>query len=374
MLRRTLFAFAGLLVTLAAGMAHAAGVEVTDLAGRKVTVPEKVERIILGEGRFLPTLAILDRQDPTARIVGMMGEFERLDPASYKRFADRFPKLAKIPRIGRANEDSFSIEQAIAQKPDVAIFGIEGHGPASTSKEVIDRLQAAGVAIVFIDFRRDPLGNTVKSMQVLGRVLGREKEASEFLAFYDEQMRRVTDRLAKVKTRPTVFLESRVGLNDACCETMAHGMMAGFLDRAGGDNVAKKIVPGEVGTLNIEYLLTSQPQFYLGTAVGAVDTVSKMPNRIVLGAGVTPEVARASLQRATARTGISSLSAVREGRAFAIWHHFYNSPFNVVAVQAIAKYLHPQEFADVDPTATFRTMYDRFQPFPLDGTYWISLK
>jgi iron complex transport system substrate-binding protein len=374
MLRRALRLAALTLFAATVNLAHAAGVEVTDLAGRKVTVPEKVERIILGEGRYLPALAILDRQDPTARIVGMMGEFERLDPAGYKRFADRFPKLDKIQRIGRASEDSFSIEQAIALRPNVAIFGIEGHGPASSSKEVIDRLQAAGVAIVFIDFRRDPLGNTVKSMQILGRVLGREKEATEFLAFYDEQMRRVTDRLAKVKTQPTVFLESRVGLTDACCETMSHGMMAGFVDRAGGDNIAKKIVPGEVGTLNIEYLLTNQPQYYIGTAVGAVDTVGKMPNRIVLGAGVTPQVARASLERATRRTGIANLSAVREGRAFAIWHHFYNSPFNVVAVQAMAKWLHPQEFADVDPTATFRTLYERFQPFPLDGTYWIGLK
>ena len=252
---------------------RAAAVEVVDLAGRTVRMPDKVERIILGEGRYLPTLAILDREDPTQRVVGMMGEFERLDPASYARFAQRFPKLAKIPRIGRTTEDSFSIEQAIALQPQVAIFGIEGHGPASNSKEVIDRLQAAGVAIVFIDFRRDPLGDTVRSMKVLGRVLGREKEAAEFLAFYDEQMRRVTDRLAGVKSAPTVFLESRVGLTDACCETMAHGMMSGFVDRAGGDNIAKKVVPGEVGTVNLEYLLTQQPRYYIGTAVGALDTV-----------------------------------------------------------------------------------------------------
>ncbi|MFA9438261.1 ABC transporter substrate-binding protein [Uliginosibacterium sp. sgz301328] len=349
-------------------------VDVVDLAGRKVSVPDKVERIILGEGRYMPTLAILDRQDPTQRVVGMMGEFERLDPAGYARFVQRFPKLAKIPRIGRASEDSFSIEQAIALQPQVAIFGIEGHGPASTSKEVIDRLQAAGVAIVFIDFRRDPLGNSVKSMNLLGRVLGREKEASDFVAFYEEQMRRVTSRLASVKSTPTVFLESRVGLTDACCETMAHGMMSGFIDRAGGDNIAKKVVPGEVGTVNLEYLLTQQPRYYIGTAVGALDTVDKMPNRIVLGAGVSPAAARASLVRATRRTGIANLSAVREGRAFAIWHHFYNSPFNVAAVQAIAKWLHPEQFTDLDPDATLRTLYQRFQPFELDGTYWIGLK
>ncbi|MBO6838753.1 MAG: Fe3+-hydroxamate ABC transporter substrate-binding protein, partial [Alphaproteobacteria bacterium] len=51
-------------------------VTVTDLAGRTVEVAVPVQRIVLGEGRFLPSLGILDREDPTARIVGMMGDFE----------------------------------------------------------------------------------------------------------------------------------------------------------------------------------------------------------------------------------------------------------------------------------------------------------
>lgn len=98
-----------------------------------------------------------------------------------------------------------------------------------------------------------------------------------------------------------------------------------------------------------------------------------MPLRIVLGADATPEAARASLARAVQRRGIAQLKAVQEGRAFAIWHHFYNSPFNVVAVQVFAKWLHPELFADVDPHATFRTLTERFQPFALEGTYWTEL-
>jgi iron complex transport system substrate-binding protein len=43
-------------------------------------------------------------------------------------------------------------------------------------------------------------------------------------------------------------------------------------------------------------------------------------------------------------------------------------------VQAMAKWLHPQRFADLDPEATLRTAYARFQPVPLNGTYWIGLK
>ncbi len=65
---------------------------------------------------------------------------------------------------------------------------------------------------------------------------------------------------------------------------------------------------------------------------------------------------------------------MRDGRAYAIWHHFFHSPFNVVAVQAMAKWFHPQEFADVDPEATWRDFMTRFQPFRSEGAYWTGTR
>ena len=51
-----------------------------------------------------------------------------------------------------------------------------------------------------------------------------------------------------------------------------------------------------------------------------------------------------------------------------------SSPLNVAAVQAIAKWLHPDLFADLDPEATLRTLYERFQAVPLSGVYWTGLE
>jgi iron complex transport system substrate-binding protein len=101
--------------------------------------------------------------------------------------------------------------------------------------------------------------------------------------------------------------------------------------------------------------------------------VQSAPQRIALGAGVPADVARRSLEHVLQRPKIASLRAVREGRAHAVWHHFYNSPFNVVAVQAMAKWLHPDLFADLDPRRTQEEMYRRFQPIALQGEYWTSV-
>jgi iron complex transport system substrate-binding protein len=198
-------------------------------------------------------------------------------------------------------------------------------------------------------------------------------EAAAFNRFYETELAKVAEGLKGVSRRPSVFLEMRVGMTEECCGTMSEGMMGRFVDFAGGDNIARGLVPGAFGTLGLEHLIARQPEVYVGTAIGAAATVVEHPTRIVLGAGVEKAAAEASLRRAVARPGIDQLVAVRSNRVHAVWHHFYNSPLNVVAVQAFAKWFHPERFSDIDPEATLRALHGRFAPVPLDGVYWISL-
>lgn len=367
-------ALGALLLAFAGAASGAATHEVTDLAGRKVQVPVQIERVMLGEGRLLPALALIERGDPTRRLVAMMGEFELLDPAGYAQWRARFPALDRVQRIGRSSAGSVSVEQVIAARPQLAIFGLGGgHGPSDRDRETIARLEAVGTAVVFIDFRHDPLRNATRSIRLLGEIFGERERAASFIADYDAALARVTTRLAAAKPpAPSVFLENRVGLSEGCCDTMV-GLVGLLLDAAGGSNIARGLVPGEYGTLNPEFLIARQPDVYIGTGIGAEATADKHPLRIVLGAGASETAARASLQRAVQRRGVAQLAAVKNGRAYAIWHHFYNSPFNVAAVQAMAKWLHPALFADLDPRATLADFYARYQPIPLDGVYWVAL-
>ncbi|MBO1075580.1 ABC transporter substrate-binding protein [Roseomonas marmotae] len=374
MLRRVLATAVCGLALLATSLPAARAGSVTDLAGRQVDIPAKVERIILGESRLLPVLAILEKGDPTARLVGMQDDLRQLDPQTYAQFKTVAPKLDSIPRLGRSAAETFSVERAIGTVPDLAIFGVSGHGPGSQSRQVIDALEAAGTKIVFIDFRTDPLANTPRSMLVLGEALGRQAEARAFVEEWEKQLKLVTDRLAEARPeKPRVFLESRVGFSEDCCDTMARTMMAHFLDAAGAENLGAALLPGATGKVSLEKLLTDQPQYWVGTAVGRPGAAQEPGHpRIALGNGATAEEARATLAAALARPGVKELEAVRQGRAMAIWHNFYNSPFNVVAVQALAKWLHPDLFADLDPEATMKMLYERFQPVPLTGLYWVE--
>ncbi len=357
---------------------------VTDLAGRQVVIDGPVSRIILGESRYIMALSMLDKKQPFARIVGMLADLKQVDFGSYQQYQSRFPEIDDIALVGHSSADSFSVEKVLTLDADLAIFGVEGHGPNARHSQLIQQLENAGVAVIFVDFRKQPLKNTVRSMTLLGKVLGKEKEAKAFTDFYEKQLARIVGAMASKaafsQERPSVFLHSRVGLQDLCCETMVRGMMAAFLEAAGGENIAKPLVPGAAGVMNLEYLLTMQPDIYIATGIGST-TVTKdvklpdedTPPYIVLGAGVEEDVARQSFQRAISKIGVRELTAIKSKRAFAIWHHFYNTPLNVVAVQAFATWLYPEEFADVDPRDTLQQLFDQFLPVPLSGTYWVGL-
>ena len=75
-----------------------------------------------------------------------------------------------------------------------------------------------------------------------------------------------------------------------------------------------------------------------------------------------------------ARPGFGETSAVKNKRVMAIYHQFYQSPYHFVAIQALAKWLHPDAFKDLDPKATFDELHKQFLPIELTGVFWTELK
>ena len=344
----------------------------TDLAGRQVEVPATVQRIVLGEGRLLPVLGILEGERLLERLVGMPADLALVDPGTHQQYVQAFPALQQLPRIGQGSADTFSLEQVLSLAPDLAIFSLSGHGPGSHQQRLTEQLQRAGVAVLFVDFREQPLRNTPLSIELLGKALGREERAAAFNRAHAEALAQVHDALP-AGPGPLVFLHSRAGLGDGCCESMARGMLAGLLQAAGGRSLASEHLPGHAGVLSLELLLSQPVEHYIASAVGSAQSLAEGAPYIALGPGVSEQPARESLQRLLGQGGLRHLPAITGGNAHAIWHGFYNSPFNVVAVQVFARWLYPERFADLQPRATLERLYADFQPIALQGAYWVDL-
>lgn len=341
---------------------------ITDIAGRKVAIERPVKRVLLGEGRQLLAISLI-HPDPVSLLAGWPADLVRQDATTYGLYRDRFPGIEKVPLVGQGSVDTFSLEQALAVAPDVAVFS-GGYGPSIKSTDVIARLEKAGIPVLFIDFMGRPLENTAPSLAILGQLLGREAEARAYIDFYNSHMQRVADRLAEAKPKaPAVFMHAHAGLG-ACCNAPARATIGAFIDAAGGHNIAADVLKTPFGQLNLEYILASNPDIYVGT--GGVHLADK--GGLVMGPGIEEKVSRAALAGVVARPGLAELAAVRNGRVYGLWHIFNNNPMNFLAVEVLAKWFHPELFADIDPDASLRELNERFLPVAMQGTYWVTLK
>lgn len=364
----------GLSLLATALPARAEKVKVTDVLGRTVEVEAPVQRVILGEGRQMNFVAALDREDPFKRVVGWRDDLPKADPDNYKQYLARYPQIAKIPTFGGMKEGAFDVEQAIALKPDVLFLNVEAK-VASDEAKLVDKLASLGIPVAYVDFREKPFQNTEPSMRLIGKLFGKEKLAEDFIAFRAGEIARVTDRLAKVKDlkRPLVMMERAGGYSDDCCMSFGNENFGKMVDIAGGKNFASDLIPGTFGTVNPEAVVASNPDVVIITG-GNWGAYVPGGAWVGLGPGSDMIEARRKLANLAQRPAFAQTRAVKENRVHAIWHQFYNSPYQFVAIQEMAKWIHPELFADLDADATLKTLHERFLPLPYEPGYWVSLE
>jgi iron complex transport system substrate-binding protein len=366
---------AALSLALFSGVANAGEmVKIKDITGREVSVNVPVERVILGEGRQIYFTGALDTEHPFKRIVGWRDDFQKADLDGYNIYLKKFPEMGKIPTFGGMKDGTFDIEQAVTLKPDVIIMNIDAKS-ATEESGYIEKLSKVGIPLVYVDFREKAMENTDPSMRLIGKLFGKEQRAEEFVQFHDAQIKRVTDKLASVKDlkKPVVFMERAGGYSDDCCMSFGNENFGKMVQLAGGENMAGKIIPGTFGVVNPEQIIASNPDQVIVTGANW-ELYVPGGKWVGVGPGADKALAEKKLADLMKRPAFTDIKAVKDGNVHAIWHQFYNNPYQFVAVQQIAKWLHPELFKDLDPEATFKELHERFLPVAYESGYFVSLK
>lgn len=353
--------------------AFAEKVTVKDVTGRDVEVNVPVKHVILGEGRQIYFLAALDKNNPFEHVVGWRDDLPKADPETYEAYLAKYPDIAKLPKFGGMKDGTFDIEQAVALKPDVILMNIDAK-TATEEAGYIEKLGKVGIPLVYVDFREKPMENTEPSMRLMGKLMGKEAVAEDFIKFRSDSIKRVTDVLEKENPKkPVVFVERAGGYSEDCCMSFGNENFGKMVEIAGGINMAKGIIPGTFGTVNPEQIIASNPDQIIITG-GKWDAYVPGGNWVGVGYGADLKEARRKLEALTKRPGFTGVKAVENGNVHAIWHQFYNNPYQFVAIQEIAKWLHPDLFKDLDPEATFKELHERFLPLEYKPGYFVSLK
>jgi iron complex transport system substrate-binding protein len=337
----------------------------TDLRDRPLTLATPAGKLSIDDGRYLIALSLI-HPDPVSVLAAWSGDVNRISPEMYAAFVAKSPALATLPKTPSSAGD-FDVEAVLAAGPNVAVVSL-GSGPTDAQ---VSQLEAAGVTVAFIDFFTHPFENQARSLSLLGRLVGRENQATAYNAFRAERLKVISDRVAALTEdqKPTVFLEAHAGNGPDCCNSVGRGNVGDYIAFVGGRNIGADVLKTASGKLNLEYVIDRDPAVYIATGGPHLERAGGF----VVGPQYTADQSRASLRRVAARRGIANLTAVSAGRAHGLSHQLINSPIDIVATEVLAKWIHPELFADLNPRATLDQINSRFLAVPYRGDYWIDL-
>ena len=352
--------------TASAGETNSGTMEVTDLKGRTVTLPANIERVVVTFN--LEEYLAVTGESGVDKLVGWSHKYwkGRRDDA-YNAYTKALPALESIPDVGYNGD--ISIEAIISLQPDVVLASATGAN-YNALEPAFDLLHQAGIEVVFFNFHKQTIETHQQSIQLIGKVMGQEERAAELALLYEEQMNLVYDRLKDLagEDRPSVYMEFSRGPS-VIGNSWSEQMWGAQIRECGGVNIAA----GQEGAsvdVPAEQVLAANPDFIIMSGCLQSDDT----DNVVMGYGADRELAREHLEAYKSRDGWSSLNAVKNNNMGAIYHDLSRHIFDFAGAQFLAKTLHPDLFADIDPEANLAKFFSDYMPVELDGVWTLLLK
>ena len=350
-------------------------VTITDIAGRTVTIEKEPQNIALSTGRVFSLLEIIYQQDAAKHLVAWRDDMPASAPSMYASYIKKYPSLKDITTIGKIKSGEFDAEKFInmQNKPDLFVVDLSNIKLAQ-DKGLLKKLDKAGIKVVAFDFREHPVENTVKSVTSLATALGKKEQGQRFAEYYQAHLKRLTDAVNALpadQTNKNVFIERAAGYNESCCRTFSDGNMGAYIPLLKANNVADKPLKGALtGQMSPESVLVAQPDIYIMQTTGWLDKEGNPTSGIPLGyAPLDPEQIKKSTTKLMDRSWLKATNAYQSNNIYSIYMPFYNSPYNLVAIEYFAKWIHPALFKDLNPEQTFEEMNQRFAGRTLSGKF-----
>lgn len=338
----------GLLILLP--LSSQASRQITDQTGRQVTIPDRVDRIVVLQHQ---TLNLLVQMNATDKIVGVMANWKQQLGDSYARLA---PELNQKATLG--NLTHVDPEKLVALHPQVVF--VTNCAP----QEMIDSITALGIPVVAISLRHDEPGEKAKmnpsirdeemaydkglreGITLIGEIINKPAEAKALITATDEGRKIVSDRLKDVPAEKRI----RAYMANPELTTYGSGKYTGLMMlHAGAVNVAAATVKG-FKTVSMEQIIAWDPQviFVQDRYPSVVNEINSSPQWQAIDAvknhrvWLMPDYAKAWGYPMPEAMGIGEL-----------W---------------MAKKLYPQKFQDVDMNKLANKWYQRFYRTAYQGT------
>ncbi len=297
---------------------------VTDMAGRRVVLPARLERVVtLGS---LPVInSFMFTMGEGSRIVNGMADYGKPHWKYQYVFA---PQLKGQPAM-QLPDRSPNMEALLKGRPDVVL---------TMNRESVDGLAALNIPVIFLNWQ-EPEDAKI-CMTLMGEVFGKPDVAQRYVRWFDSTLVRVESSLRDLpkEQRPRVLYMQPDNL------TQPRLIAEWWITAGGGFSVSADGRKTETRSFTQEQLLLWDPEVLILSSPAALDMV---------------------------RTGknFSTLKAVKTGRlhlAPAGAHTWSNrTAEQPLTVLWAAKTFHPTRFASLNVMAEARQFYKDFFGTPL---------
>ncbi len=245
---------------------------------------------------------------------------------------DYFAKLADLPDAGNYNGPNW---ETIATSGAEVFFARRN----SPWQDAVEKLKPFGIEVVVVS-TWDP---KVLRAQLpnIGKIFGAEKGAADLARLYDDIEQVLAERLKGVEPK-SVFFE-----NNADFVTSLPG--SGWHDTivlGGGRNIFADITIANSGSASVHQY-----------TVDPVEIINRNPD-VIIHNGADGQASgyqpwdQAALEKQVARIverpGWNSIKAIEDKNVFAFNNFFFSALGKQIGALAVAKWLHPERFADVD--------------------------
>jgi iron complex transport system substrate-binding protein len=327
-------------------------ITIIDALGREVTLEKPAERIAC-------THYSVDE------IIKAVGAWDRVVARDgYISDENFYPGLDEIPAICPAkNPMDINYEKTIEARPDVLILPkFEWY---DTTDEITNTLEP-DIPVIFVDtLNPDTFCDTV---QIIGKVVGNEEEAQEFIDFYSgiyDPIVAKTSQLAP-EERLNVFYKA---FSDSPEQIKTYGkeMPGGneFFNAAGGRNIAGNL-SFAYGEVDKEWVLEQDID-----AIVVMCWDKQYPETFgytVPNPKLAPEGAKKIRDEIMEQDVFAHTDAVKNKKVYLLHNELLSTPRHIIAIAYMAKWFYPEMFPDLDPEALHQEYLSRF----MDTDYNLS--
>ncbi|MEL7046957.1 MAG: ABC transporter substrate-binding protein [Pseudomonadota bacterium] len=320
-------------------------IEITDDTGRRLRFDAPLERAII----FNRYNAELIRAIAGTGVIVGVDSFVTRDPSYW-------PSLRPGMLAGQGQSEP-NYEAIVALEPDVVIFPRNG-----VYNEAIRTLAPFNIPVVVLT-GWDVLKH-VENVEKYGRMFGAADKARKLNEFYLRYMNLLARRLEGVQPKK-VYLEEVTPFRSVLPGSGWHDM----IEAAGGVNVFADLdiatQPRERGSVHNfevdpEAVLMYDPMLVAKLQPGSYPLHP-------------PGFAEAFFREFVARPGMDEVTALKEGQVFHMNYYLAGGCSKMTGALSLAKWLHPERFADIDPDEVMRVWIEEFQGVPYPGRYWTSI-